>query len=95
MSADLTDVPWVDAAEVTLDYAVGSHEWPWPQEFADLIRREPERVAALVLDVGENGVQQPILLGDDGRVWDGHHRILAALLTDQLLPVEYGTGGAS
>lgn len=95
MSGDPGDVPWVDPAEVTLDYAVGSHEWSWPQEFADLIRHEPDGVADLVLDVGANGVREPILLGDDGRVWDGHHRIFAALLTGQLVPVEYGQGGAS
>lgn len=23
-------------------------------------------------------VEQPICLGDDGRVWDGHHRVVAA-----------------
>jgi ParB-like chromosome segregation protein Spo0J len=36
-------------------------------------------MASLVADISANGVREPILLGDDGRVWDGHHRICAAI----------------
>ncbi len=35
-----------------------------------------------------------MLLGDDGRVWDGHHRLLAKMRTGDLydwIPVVYGT----
>jgi hypothetical protein len=34
-------------------------------------------------------IEQPICLGDDGRVWDGHHRVVAAVrLGFDRLPVE-------
>lgn len=34
-------------------------------------------------------VDQPICLGDDGRVWDGHHRVVAAIrLGFDRLPIE-------
>lgn len=34
-------------------------------------------------------VEQPILLGSDGRIWDGHHRLVAARrLGFEIIPVE-------
>lgn len=37
----------------------------------------------------EHGLTQGVCLGDDGRVWDGHHRIVAARrLGIQLIPLE-------
>jgi hypothetical protein len=34
----------------------------------------------LIADIAVNGIREPILLGDDGRVWDGHHRLYAAMV---------------
>jgi ParB-like chromosome segregation protein Spo0J len=63
--------------------------WSWAHEAADLIRREPDVMADLVLSVYENGVQEPVTLGYDGRVWDGHHRIVAALIAGRdTVPVD-------
>jgi hypothetical protein len=80
----------LSASEVVRRWSPGSADWSWAQEFADLLRTRPDEMADLVLDVGRRGVQEPILLGDDDRVWDGHHRIFAALLTDSRLPVYFG-----
>jgi ParB-like chromosome segregation protein Spo0J len=30
------------------------------------------------MSIEKTGIREPILLGNDGRVWDGHHRITAA-----------------
>lgn len=51
-------------------------------------------LAALIGDIAANGITTLILLGDDGRVWDGHHHLrVARLLDSEELPVEYGHGG--
>lgn len=73
----------------------GSGDWGWPTEFSDLIQEDGGTViAGLVGDIARKGVRKPLLLGDDGRVWDGHHRLLAArILGIRELPVEYGFGG--
>ena len=34
------------------------------------------KLEAHLAEVGR--IEQPVCLGDDGRVWDGHHRIVAA-----------------
>lgn len=60
-------------------YSVGSHDWSWADEYDDLMRREYTSMMTLILSIKSYGIQQPILLGDDGRVWDGHHRICAAM----------------
>lgn len=44
----------------------------------------------------EHGISQPVCLGPDGRVWDGHHRIVAARrLGLDSLPVEVFTDDPS
>jgi ParB-like chromosome segregation protein Spo0J len=51
-------------------------------------------IAALITDIAANGVKEPLLLGDDGRVWDGHHRLFVArCLGIETLLVEYGHSG--
>lgn len=50
----------------------------WAIEFEDLWSREAETMSALLADIAEHGIREPILLGDDGRVWDGHHRLAVA-----------------
>lgn len=58
----------------------------WPEEFASLLASDGEHLSALLLDVQENGFREPILLGNDGRLWDGHHRLLVALLLGVNVP---------
>lgn len=75
-------------AWVLSNYRPGSQDWSWAEEFADIIELHPGRVAALVRSMAVSGFrppaddEEPVLLGEDKRLWSGHHRLLAALLTD-------------
>jgi hypothetical protein len=62
-------------------YAPGSHDeaWTWSDEFHDLWDREPHPMRALTADLLAHGQTRPVTLGDDGRLWDGHHRTVALL----------------
>lgn len=53
-------------------------EGGWDNEFQWLLDNHAEKIADLLRDVRENGFKHPIILGTDGRVWDGHHRLLVA-----------------
>ena len=79
----------VPLGHITSHYRDGD-ERGWDVEFADLWEREPETMTDLLLDVAEHGIREPILLGDDGRVWDGHHRLaVAERLNLDDVPVTY------
>lgn len=82
-------------ATVLKRYRPGSGDWDWPTEWADIIQHDGGvTIAGLISDIATHGVREPLLLGDDGRVWDGHHRLLVArLLGIETLPVEYGHDG--
>lgn len=73
----------------------GSGDWDWSTEWADIVQQQAGMtIAALIGDIAAHGVREPLLLGDDGRVWDGHHRLFVArLLGIETLPVEYGHSG--
>ena len=60
--------------------------WTWRDEAADLESRN--ELTPIVFSVRLVGILEPVLLGDDGRVWGGHHRILAANLVGELVPYE-------
>lgn len=70
-------------------------DWDWATEWADICQEDAGmRLAGLIGDIAANGIREPLLLGDDGRVWDGHHRLMVArLLGIEELAVEYGVGG--
>src|SRR5690606_17566121 len=50
-------------------YRVGSGDWPWTEEYDNLIDRTYTQ--QLLTRIREEGIREPILLGTDGRVWDG------------------------
>lgn len=50
----------------------------WATVFYKL--KNDDDVLWLVRDMQEKGMQDPIILGDDDYVWDGHKRIVAAML---------------
>lgn len=52
--------------------------WTWSQEFQQLWTTEHEYMAGLAVNIQQEGFKVPVLLGDDGRVWDGHHRLAVA-----------------
>lgn len=56
--------------------------WNWENEYNTLLY-SPDHYARtnhLIKEIQENGIYDPVLLGHDGRVWDGHHRIVVACL---------------
>lgn len=69
-------------ARIVTFWRPGSADWTWADEYHNLIRDEVtqrirERVDSEGIDFADSFA--PILLGSDGRVWDGHHRIVLAL----------------
>jgi ParB-like chromosome segregation protein Spo0J len=46
----------------------------------DRVRNEAPGLFALAMDIKENGVKQPIILDEDGKIKDGIHRIFACWL---------------
>lgn len=62
----------------------------WSDEIDWLTDNHLLRLYCLSRNIKKHGIREPILLGDDGRVWDGHHRIAAAYqLGLQEVPVQY------
>jgi ParB-like chromosome segregation protein Spo0J len=61
------------------EIAPGSFDPPysWDDEADHLWANEPERMSRLVDDIARNGQARPVMVGDDGRLWDGHHRVTA------------------
>lgn len=75
----LTSTP---LASIVAFWRPGSHDWSWAEEYADLIadpvtQRVRERVDSEGIGFADEFA--PVMLGSDGRVWDGHHRIVIAL----------------
>ncbi|MBE4735741.1 ParB N-terminal domain-containing protein [Streptomyces caniscabiei] len=69
----------------------GSKDWSWEEEWADLARRHAETgyLDRLADQISENGITMPVLVGTDGRLWDGHHRLcIAVRLGIGYVPVE-------
>lgn len=83
---DAVDIP---LSVITTYWVPGSYDdWSWDDETDDLLDGD---MSWLLFDIGREGVKNPILLGSDGRVWDGHHRIVAARLFGlNAVPCEFG-----
>lgn len=84
----MTDRMSVDAI---LDRYRPGDDWPggWMDEWRVLLAQDTDAILDLAIDVAARGVLVPIHLGPDGRVWDGHHRLLAAILARRReVPVE-------
>jgi hypothetical protein len=65
-------------ADIFLYYRDGD-ERGWDAEMDYLRAEHAVELYALVPSIQRKGVLEPILLGNDGRVWDGHHRLCVAL----------------
>lgn len=61
----------------------------WEIELAYLWKVRRPQLLNLMDSVLAEGFREPIDLGCDGRVWDGHHRIAVALALGISLPVHY------
>lgn len=85
-------------ADVLANYRPGSFDPPWSWDDEERTIREriclccgrpghyQEQLEAFL---AEHGLDQGVCLGTDGRVWDGHHRIIAARrLGIEVIPLE-------
>lgn len=69
-------------AQIITFWCPGSHDWTWAEEYRDLIDKQETREIAHAIDRAGFGFADsdtPVMLGNDGRVWDGHHRIVLAI----------------
>lgn len=83
----MREVPIKDLIKV-FQPGSGDEEWSWSEELKALSRTL--WFHELVDDIREKGVKEPVLLGADGRVWDGHHRILAGWYAGKsIIPVVF------
>ncbi|MFJ9420748.1 ParB N-terminal domain-containing protein [Streptomyces sp. NPDC101249] len=83
------DVQVWPLARVLAEVRCGSEDWPWEQEWADLDEHHADRLAKLEAGIRERGITRPVLIGSDGRLWDGHHRLrIAVRLGIDHVPVE-------
>ena len=76
---------YASAGEIVRLYRDGD-ERGWPAELSALWTDHREDMLVLMDSVLEKGFLEPILLGSDGRVWDGHHRIAVGLALGLLIP---------
>lgn len=92
--ADETDKPNVQVwplQRVLTEVRCGSQDWSWEEEWADLDRRHADTgyLAGLEQQIRKNGITTPVLIGSDGRLWNGHHRLrIAVRLGIDYVPVE-------
>ncbi|MFD3999904.1 ParB N-terminal domain-containing protein [Streptomyces rubiginosohelvolus] len=76
---------------VLTEVRCGSRDWTWDEEWADLDQRHAESgyLDRLEQQIRANGITMPVLIGSDGRLWDGHHRLrIAVRLGIAHVPVE-------
>lgn len=77
-------------------YRPGSYDWSWGAECLDIEEKFPDEVDSLLQSIRVEGIKNPVLLGGDGRIWDGHKRIYcAAILELEEVPVQHATELAS
>jgi ParB-like chromosome segregation protein Spo0J len=81
---------------VLAEVQCGSQDWTWDDEWADLDHYRAEQLAALEPQIKANGITKPVLIGSDGRLWDGHHRLrLAVRLGIGYVPVRVHAAAVS
>lgn len=70
--------PVMSLVQLITNYRDGD-EHGWAREINYLWAEHTAKMDMLTTSIQETGIQTPIVLGSDGRVWDGHHRIAAAI----------------
>lgn len=84
-------VQHMSLSDVLRDYRDGD-ERGWEIEFEDLWCEHGHRMDRLYKSVQLVGIREPILLGNDGRIWDGHHRLAVAWrLGLNMVPVRFAS----
>lgn len=54
-------------------------EWTWSQEARWCWDNEFDVMVKLVSSLLDEGQREPVMVGDDGRLWDGHHRLVGLI----------------
>lgn len=85
---------YMDLDHLLANYLPGSYDnpaWGWDDELGGIEEHGPDGFATwddFLSDVTTRGIVTPIELGPDGRVWEGHHRVCAAIkLNVETVPV--------
>ena len=73
---DISEVEIWTLPKMLAEVEPGDQDWSWRSQFAWLNQNSADKLKALHEDISENGVQKPLLVGPDMRLWDGHHRLL-------------------
>ena len=96
----MTHIDTVRVADVLAQYGPGDsgdqliYRWGWREEFAQLWIDDATHMHNLLVDIKRHGIREPILLGNDGRLWDGHHRLaIAVALVHDTIPAEHAAKG--
>ena len=72
------------ASAIMVMATVGSGDWSWLEELSRIY--DDDTWNAISEDPGLlNNAEEPVTIGDDGRLWDGHHRVLWAWLNGDCL----------
>lgn len=74
-------------AEYLMEIARDGDEHGWPTELRLLWTDMRDDTLAVMDRVLGEGFLQPVEIGPDGRVWNGHHRIAVAAALGIMVPV--------
>ncbi|MFD7247813.1 hypothetical protein ACFV6Y_38430 [Streptomyces massasporeus] len=74
-------------AELLMEEVRDGDQHGWPAELRLLWTEDRDKLLALMDRVLAEGFLTPVQIGDDGRLWDGHHRVAVAAALGIMLPV--------
>jgi hypothetical protein len=78
-------------SRILTEIRCGSGDWSWEEEWFQIDSDDDhaEEYADLQKKIRRYGILRPVLIGNDGRLWDGHHRLrIAVRLGIAYIPVE-------
>ena len=73
-------------AEYLMESVRDGDEIGWPATLRRIWTDDRERTLRLLDWVLSTGFLQPVLIGTDGRLWDGHHRVAVAAALGIMVP---------
>lgn len=82
MTEDFPTLEKMSLAHLLVWWRPGSADRSWAEEYKDVMTHphtSTVRERVLSEGFGFQDYVAPVLLGPDGRVWDGHHRICLAI----------------
>ena len=86
---DLSEVEIWTMPRVLAEVEPGDQDWSWRSQFKWLEEANWLKLRELLVNITEKGLDKPLLVGPDGRLWDGHHRLWVLYqLNYRYVPVE-------